>query len=823
MENYNFLNENMGYSVATNGKFVVVGNPNSKTYDVNEQKSRIGEVLLYFNDIYSDNYSLLHTFKKPYLETLISMSDYTPVHSAYNFDSGSYNHNKYGHSVDISDKYVAIGDYDFLQKIYYYSSSLEPNTSTASINLSSVEIYKITETSSIDSCTSDVDSSYVISNSPVYSVTGSVSDQFAYKVSISTNYLLVGSPAYNNDSGSVSLYKLQSDDSYNLVTVISSSDSTQSRFGAAIAIDKKSESKFIVGTDANTNNNKVFVYSKNEDDTWELYQTLSNNTSSTFLTVDGGDFEFYPISQSNQDKYGYSVDIEEDLLLVGAPNDLTYYEYSGSNNVRSRGAFYVYSYDSCVPNSTYTLRKKSYGDKSTFKDNMLGYDVSINDKNLAITSPKPYFPFSSLYISASISKYDKNLTPKDFGEKSFNGQVLLYNYDSTSNDITPLTTIPINYRKKLNEPFSAFGHSVDISTENLVIGSPIPLNDDNYLNRPFLVEQSASAPLTCSDSVVTVVAFIMEDEIINENGEYITSSLVYDEPVIEEFTGRSFIYDFANKKTNYIIGNAFYNNSKVILNNTGSILDIVMRDPTRVDHPYVYMNYSSQMDIYERQYICTVNPGEFNVPSNISALNVPSFEWNIYKKTHFDFQNLDIILRYINSKITTNSSEDWESTFVSGEIEQSIFDYYSSTISDYSSTKLTSTLNCELANADFDVNGDLKVNILDGYLIWKYFCNTLSSSNFKNYIQQTSTRTQFDEIISFLNEKCGKSSTYKLKDEFFEFSANSSADITGSYLAPYITTVGLYSGSDLVAIAKLGSPIKNTGEIPINIVIKWDF
>jgi hypothetical protein len=26
----------------------------------------------------------------------------------------------------------------------------------------------------------------------------------------------------------------------------------------------------------------------------------------------------------------------------------------------------------------------------------------------------------------------------------------------------------------------------------------------------------------------------------------------------------------------------------------------------------------------------------------------------------------------------------------------------------------------------------------------------------------------------------------------------------------------------LVAVAKLAAPIKNTGEIPINIVVKWD-
>jgi len=32
----------------------------------------------------------------------------------------------------------------------------------------------------------------------------------------------------------------------------------------------------------------------------------------------------------------------------------------------------------------------------------------------------------------------------------------------------------------------------------------------------------------------------------------------------------------------------------------------------------------------------------------------------------------------------------------------------------------------------------------------------------------------------------------------------------------------LYSGADLVAIAKLAQPIKNSGELPINIAVKWD-
>ena len=77
-------------------------------------------------------------------------------------------------------------------------------------------------------------------------------------------------------------------------------------------------------------------------------------------------------------------------------------------------------------------------------------------------------------------------------------------------------------------------------------------------------------------------------------------------------------------------------------------------------------------------------------------------------------------------------------------------------------------------------------------------------------------------MVAFLNNKTGKFSTDKIKSEFFNYNLSSSYDVTGSYLAPYITTVGLYSGAELVAIAKLAAPIKNTGEIPINIVVKWD-
>ena len=41
-------------------------------------------------------------------------------------------------------------------------------------------------------------------------------------------------------------------------------------------------------------------------------------------------------------------------------------------------------------------------------------------------------------------------------------------------------------------------------------------------------------------------------------------------------------------------------------------------------------------------------------------------------------------------------------------------------------------------------------------------------------------------------------------------------------LHPYATTIGLYSGLELVAVAKVGKPTKITPSYPINFLIKYD-
>lgn len=57
-------------------------------------------------------------------------------------------------------------------------------------------------------------------------------------------------------------------------------------------------------------------------------------------------------------------------------------------------------------------------------------------------------------------------------------------------------------------------------------------------------------------------------------------------------------------------------------------------------------------------------------------------------------------------------------------------------------------------------------------------------------------------------------------DDYERFRDN---DATGSFLAPYITTIGLYdSDSNMVAIAKLPQPIKSLPDYPINFIVRFD-
>lgn len=841
----NIFNESYGYSVAVNNDYVIVGNPTTREYDPCTGIGVVGEVQLIKRNRYNNNYEIEKTYVQKPTSFWGNLHTYTTesgsagdlgITSSINYESSSISDSssfscsyvsiehdtsqillsRFGHSMDI-------GDYDMVISNTEYSESFFGEYDQNTLNTSLVNIYTVFDRDTSTTCLSESKDNVTFSDLPRCVITGSSSDEFGQSVSITNEYLAVGSPNYTMGSGSVYVYKYDGTCGYDLIAHLSSS--TQTRFGYSVALDKKDGDKLIVGTD-NSSDNEVYIYKKDSNDNWNVLQTLTHNTSSTLFEIGDNNLELYPISQSN-DRYGYSVDIYGKIAIVGSPNDLIYYEYSGSDIVRERGSTYVYTNDiGCGTVSTdYNLFKKLYGPDDIFKDNLFGYSVSLHENDILIGSPKPYFPFSSLYLSASINRYDKDLKENDFGVSTYNGQSVLYRYTSNSSSLALVTTSPISYRKKINESFSAFGHSVDISNEHLAIGSPVILNDDRYLESPLILEESGSTNVTCSagDQSVEIFEFLVEDTVSEcyqcDSSSYI--SLTLDQPSVDEINGKSFIYNFIDLKSNHNVGNVFYNNNKLIINNEGSVLNDVLKDPVDLENSYIYMDYKSELKLNEQQYICTIEPGQFNTSTNITSLTDVNIDYGILDKEFFDFQNLDVILRYINYKITTDKSENWWDVFVEGEVEESIFLYYSSQYPDFENDKLTDDLKCLLSTKDFDINDDGMVSILDGILLWKYFIGLLTIKNYQQYITANSKRTVYDDIIKFIDEKTGKLIDSKTKPEFFQYSYSSSLDPTGSFLAPYITTVGLYRGADLIATAKTAHPIKNTGEIPINIVLKW--
>ena len=90
------------------------------------------------------------------------------------------------------------------------------------------------------------------------------------------------------------------------------------------------------------------------------------------------------------------------------------------------------------------------------------------------------------------------------------------------------------------------------------------------------------------------------------------------------------------------------------------------------------------------------------------------------------------------------------------------------------------------------------------------------------YIRKKSTLENGNTLdYRFTGSYSGSNSASFAGFEHYDFSG--SIDSTGSFLAPFITTIGLYDDNcDLVAIAKLPQPIKSDPELPVNFIIRFD-
>ncbi len=79
------------------------------------------------------------------------------------------------------------------------------------------------------------------------------------------------------------------------------------------------------------------------------------------------------------------------------------------------------------------------------------------------------------------------------------------------------------------------------------------------------------------------------------------------------------------------------------------------------------------------------------------------------------------------------------------------------------------------------------------------------------------------ETGEILDYRFGSSVSMSVAGGFEHYDLSGSVDSTGSFLTPFITTIGLYDDNcDLVAVAKLPQPIKSEPDIPVNFIVRFD-
>jgi hypothetical protein len=620
-----------------------------------------------------------------------------------------------------------------------------------------------------------------------------ITSSFGHKVAVNENWLAVSTPEFDNARGAVCLYQKSTNStfttssnnyvSWSLYQVISSSTSLpEDRFGWSIGLNKQSGSysgSLIIGTArASSSIAHLFEFIPSTLSWSETYQ-FRPSAGEQYLTF----YNSVPIASASgvnaADGYGSAVAIWDNTFVIGAPTDRIIYEYSGSS-LYHQGAVYIY--ETCTDRSVgCKLMLKSYGNEKILKNNRLGFSVDVHDGKVIAGSPKTN-ALTTCYVQGTLTTNAMFLD----GEDGVNGQFAYFQRNTSSTDWS-LVNI---YQTKKNylSPYTKYGYDVAVHDKFVVVGSPLFLSTNTRL--------------------------------VDASG--------YSSTELDAISGKSYIYNFNNFHSQFYVGNVFYRNGLLVINTSGSSFENLFLDNRNsLDYQYS-LDYRSKQTMYETQYICPIEPGEFNVSTNPTAITKSAVAFDMNGNGTFDFQDADVLLKYMqyqNTKFSAGgATNNWSQSLSYDDGERSFLqwssDRYVGTDMLFSASfdHIDSTLKTTL-----DINSDQKIDLNDMYILWKYFSNRLTQRNYEKYITPMSQRTLYSDVLDYLNVQTGRGELPQIKPEFLNYAANSRNDPTGSYLAPYVTSVGLYSGTDLVAIAKLGNPVKIVPDFPHCFVLKLDF
>ena len=754
---------NLGYSVSTSEFYTAIGAPSFRS-----NKTKTGSIEIYKHErLVSDRF--VHD-KTIFLvtESLSHIGNVTSISQS-----------SFGKSIDCHGNLMAASCTELR---YGLGAAGTPGTASAfvaiyNLNTSSLRPVQIV--------------SHALSSSEQ-------SRSFGHCVSINDNYLVVGSPfsSTHGKRGTVYLYKSGSI-GYQYQTFLTGSETSDIYFGSSVEIDHNFN-RIVVGNGSlNNTSSKVYLFESSSigwTETKKFYPTKENDNL-FFLPIVP-----YVNQNNTMDGFGNSVSIycssSNDIkIAVGAPYDRNIKEYSGSLCVRN-GAVYVFEKHNCLLNGStgsYWSEERLLGDYDNFHSNRFGHCVSIYDRTLAVSSPKYISEYTASYIKDTLKN---SPIDQEFHDHDYNG--LLYVYTSSVSESWDVLA-KYKPKKSHNYPYRFFANDIEIYENNLVTGDPLPLLDPSI------------------DSV-----------------DYTTSN----QNLSQSFNGGFHIFDTNELYINHHVGNVFYRTGTMIFTSDLDTFQSVFENEFNLI-PIYDIEYKSLEKFHEKEIICTVNPGEFNFSTNPTACERSSSILDLNLNGRFDFKDCDFILRSIFKR--HNSRETWWEIFnftnpnTERELsEASVFKYHvSSSFENKTKVSLISSLVpaevytqvTEDLFSYLDINDDGKTDEDDIKILWKFFTGKLtpdvSVARINSKTFSSATRKTHDDIVRYLNELTRKGQSRAIKSEFLN-DATIGMFTTGSNLSPYVTSIGLYNGLDLVAVAKLGTPIKNQGYFPMNFIVRFD-
>jgi hypothetical protein len=589
------------------------------------------------------------------------------------------------------------------------------------------------------------------------------------------------------------------------------------RFGYSVAV---SSDKILVGTNITSSAGYASLFTASYTGTcptasWSRYKTFVGNEDYADLSRTTP-FTFVEVPQP-VDGFGYKVAMDGNHLAVCAYYDKGFTPYASSNITQSLGAVYFYSFGTDAACSVYdcTLRYKTFGDRSVTQNSNFARSVTLSNGIAAVgyVADKTVWPVN--YATGSLILDGWTLTSTSSQDESLSlGRVSIFSYDSQTVTWDLVRTMKRN--KEKDSPFYNYGWSTALSDSNsgsmfLAVGAPVFNYPQNLSTYNYILTSSLADSTFMSASI----------------------------------HGAAFVYDMGRFENNPKIGNVFYRNGQLVVTSPEENYKTIMSSTG--SHGFS-LAYQGTHTIYEHEYLVSVTPSQFNYSTNPASLANYPMLLDVNQDGVFDMADVDLILRFLNQQrfYTVNDTDDngivleqdtlkdeswWNNDILQTESEDVL---YLETLAGVAGTAvgaydgiltedIYNFIKSNLIDSKIlDIDGNGSIDIRDGGLLLNYYLETLTDSKLDSLIDPSSTRRYYNVIKDYIDRYAGKKK-FEVSPTFSNYIESSSFDPTGSYLAPYITTIGLYNDDNqLLMVGKLGRPIKNLIDWPVNIIVRFD-